>query len=210
MSQAIYTTLFQGSVCLSIREALGDLIQQYFVQLTRGCGQDVCSNPDCATGSGKPLDPNAAAAKAVRLAQQKKDHLCVADSKTKDVPFKNSFSRSSKPKRVTEPMDTTDSVEGVEPSSSAESDASSTLILVTSSMNTSGLSPQGDQGDMEVSPSPSAAAHSKVSPSPSAAAHNKVSPAISSEVVSPSTVRNEDKVTPTPQSISEIGEPLCY
>ena len=61
------------------RDAIESLIQQYFVQLTEGCGHKGCSNPNCATGSGKSLDTNKAAATAIKLAQQKKKgYFCVS------------------------------------------------------------------------------------------------------------------------------------
>lgn len=43
------------------------MIQQYFIQLTQGCGSEACSNTDCATGSGRPMNPTNAATRAVAL-----------------------------------------------------------------------------------------------------------------------------------------------
>ena len=132
------------------RDAVESLIQRYFLQLTKGCGHKDCSNPNCATGSGKPVDPNKAAAVAIALAQRKKKgHLCVSSGPSNKnnlaknsvsapamVPSKPTAVRSpgpSIPHQPSEPMDTTDSsTGGVEPSSSTDSASSSTLILVTS------------------------------------------------------------------------------
>lgn len=148
----------------SSRESVGSLIQQYFLQLTKGCGQEGCSNSDCATGSGKPLDPNQAAARAVSLAEHKrKGRLCIApNSVAESKPFiRNSSSKtrlsslendriardregdpsisssSSSSQLQPEPMDTTDTAGGVHYSSSTDSVASSTLIFVTSRSGTS-------------------------------------------------------------------------
>ena len=61
------------------------LIQQYFVQLTKGCGYDACSNSNCATGNGHPMNPTDAAAKALSLATSHtkgQSKLCSADTKS--------------------------------------------------------------------------------------------------------------------------------
>ena len=154
------------------RESVGSLIQQYFLQLTRGCGQEGCSNSDCATGSGKPLDPNQAAARAMSLAEHKrKGRLCIApNSVSESKPFiRNSSSKtklssmennrtskdregdpstsssSSSSQLQPEPMDTTDTAGGVHYSSSTDSVASSTLIFVTSR---SGASPSPSRAQL--------------------------------------------------------------
>lgn len=143
------------------RERLKYRIQRFHDQLTKGCGRESCDNPDCATGSGKALDSTAAAAQAVILAKQGKTarlceprNCCSSSSESVRLSDKSSLSSagstsasvSSGSVRTgdTEPMDTTDSVEdsslGVEPSSSTDSTTSSTLILVTSHMDTTGQS----------------------------------------------------------------------
>ncbi len=140
------------------KEVLKSRIQRFHDQLTKGCGQESCDNPDCATGSKNPLKATEAAVKAVKLAKQgKAAWLCVGlnciSSSGEDmrVSGKNSFtstgsvSSGSLKSADAEPMDTTDSTGetsslGVEPSSSADSAASSTLILVTSHMDTTGES----------------------------------------------------------------------
>ena len=66
------------------------LIQQYFDQLTKGCGQDACTNANCATGSKTTIDANDAATKALALAlnhSQGKNKLCSAKSlQKKSIP----------------------------------------------------------------------------------------------------------------------------
>ena len=81
--------------------------QEYFHQLTRGCGQEGCSNSDCATGSGKPLSSIQAAAKVSmgkgRLCTRRKrsdSWSSVRDQKSKgkrDVRRAASFEFSSQP-----------------------------------------------------------------------------------------------------------------
>ena len=59
------------------------LIQQYFDQLTKGCGEDTCTNANCATGSKKTMDANDAATKALALTlnhSQGNNKLCSAKS----------------------------------------------------------------------------------------------------------------------------------
>lgn len=64
------------AVC-SLSESFQDLIQRYFIQLTSGCGRKGdCDNHLCATGSGQPVPPNEAAAKALILARERA-RLCV-------------------------------------------------------------------------------------------------------------------------------------
>ncbi len=142
------------------RKVAESLIRKYHDQLTKGCGQESCDNPDCATGSGKALDATAAAIKAIKLAKQGKlARLCVdlnyySSSENMRLSSKNSFTSTGSSTSLTskslqsgetESMDTTDSLGedssiGVEPSSSTDSAASSTLILVTSHMDTTGQS----------------------------------------------------------------------
>lgn len=54
-------------ISIFCRENVRKLIQQYFIQLTQGCGSEACSNTDCATGSGRPMNPTNAATRAVAL-----------------------------------------------------------------------------------------------------------------------------------------------
>ena len=61
------------------------LIQQYFVQLTKGCGHNACSNSNCANGNGHPMNPTDAAAKALALATSHtkgESKLCSTDMKS--------------------------------------------------------------------------------------------------------------------------------
>lgn len=53
------------------RSAVKELIERYFYQLQRGCGNPKCHNPNCAS-SGKvaPMTPNEIAAKAISLFSQ--------------------------------------------------------------------------------------------------------------------------------------------
>lgn len=54
------------------------LIRHYFFQLTEGCKKEGCRNGECATGSGRPLNRDQAAAKAVELARGRgREGLCV-------------------------------------------------------------------------------------------------------------------------------------
>ena len=104
-----------------------NLIRQYFVQLTEGCKQDGCGNPHCATGSGKPMDHNQAAAAALQFSLGgTKKHICVSKDVVDRSPSMNSilqknYSSSSSgitsssrnnPQHTPEPMDTTESSDG--------------------------------------------------------------------------------------------------
>jgi ubiquitin-protein ligase E3 A len=60
----------------SSKEMLEEKIRLYFHQLTQGCGQKSCTNPHCATGSGRPMSTNEAGANAIVLAQ-KKATICL-------------------------------------------------------------------------------------------------------------------------------------
>ena len=189
-----WRVIYSQDTCPSLahRDAIESLIQQYFLQLTRGCGHKGCSNPNCATGSGKPVDPNKAAATAIALARQKKKgYLCVSsggsgpsnmnnltrNSVSTPTRGSNKLSASqspgpSSPRQPLESMDTTDSPGGeVDPSSSTDSTSSSTLILVTSGAV---LEPEelphkqrSSSGALEESSSGEAVSM-EVSPSPSA------------------------------------------
>ena len=50
------------------REDVRKLIEQYFTQLTEGCGNKACTNKDCATGSGHLMSPTDAATSALAFA----------------------------------------------------------------------------------------------------------------------------------------------
>ena len=68
------------------RENARKLIQLYFVQLTKGCGQEACTNTECATGSGHSMNPDDAATKALALASSHskgQNKLCAAEDKLK-------------------------------------------------------------------------------------------------------------------------------
>ena len=67
------------------RENVRKLIQQYFLQLTQGCGHDACSNSACATGSGQPMSPTDAATRALALStshSKGQSKLCAARGET--------------------------------------------------------------------------------------------------------------------------------
>lgn len=71
------------------RENARKLIQLYFVQLTEGCGQEACTNADCATGSGHSMNPNDAATKALALASthsKGQNKLCATEDEPKPTP----------------------------------------------------------------------------------------------------------------------------
>ena len=65
-------------VSLYTREETRAVVSAYFIQLTRGCGDERCDNPKCVTG-GKtdPLKANSAAAQAVELARKHKSGVCM-------------------------------------------------------------------------------------------------------------------------------------
>lgn len=68
----------------SIRNHYETLIRRCFVQLTEGCGKSECTNPHCATGSGRKMDQNEAAAKALTLVHKnKKMKICVSRENVK-------------------------------------------------------------------------------------------------------------------------------
>ncbi|XP_037810673.1 ubiquitin-protein ligase E3A isoform X2 [Lucilia sericata] len=53
------------------RSAVKELIERYFYQLQRGCGNPQCSNKNCASsGQVAPMTPNEIAAKAIQLFSQ--------------------------------------------------------------------------------------------------------------------------------------------
>ena len=74
------------------REGVRKLIQEYFIQLTQGCGHHTCSNVNCATGRGEPMNPTEAASSALALATNHakgQSKLCSEDSSL-DNSTKNS------------------------------------------------------------------------------------------------------------------------
>ncbi|XP_062898200.1 ubiquitin-protein ligase E3A-like [Mobula hypostoma] len=59
------------------REAAKQLIENYYFQLTKGCGNEFCANENCASCSGfEQLDNNQAAARALELYQTRAE-LCT-------------------------------------------------------------------------------------------------------------------------------------
>lgn len=136
------------------------LIRRCFIQLTEGCGNCNCTNPNCATGSGQSMDQNQAAAKALTLVHKnKKVHMCIPLERVarstvgskkcllNNLPVTPSASGSSSLEDIedssypdispshTEPMETTDSLvtANTNKSQSTGSAASSTLIRMHSS-----------------------------------------------------------------------------
>lgn len=70
------------------REGVRKLIQEYFIQLTQGCGHHTCSNVNCATGRGHPMNPTEAATSALSLATNHakgQSKLCSEDPSLKNV-----------------------------------------------------------------------------------------------------------------------------
>uniref|UniRef100_UPI00398E40C3 ubiquitin-protein ligase E3A-like isoform X2 n=1 Tax=Pristiophorus japonicus TaxID=55135 RepID=UPI00398E40C3 len=60
------------------REAAKQLIESYYCQLTKGCGNEFCANENCASCPGfKQLDNNRAAARALELYRTRAE-LCAA------------------------------------------------------------------------------------------------------------------------------------
>jgi len=54
------------------------LVLKYFKQLTKGCGNKTCTNPDCFTATGKKLTKKEALRRALVLASKKnKPNLCI-------------------------------------------------------------------------------------------------------------------------------------
>lgn len=79
----VYVLCLLCSCLISVRENVRKLIQQYFVQLTQGCGDESCSNTDCASGSGHLMNPTDAATKALALAtsySKGQAKLCVKEA----------------------------------------------------------------------------------------------------------------------------------
>ena len=69
------------------RAAAGQLIQKYYYQLTEGCGQTRCDNPNCASSAASPpsLSPNEAAARAIQCVKVGMDQLGIRHQTT-DLP----------------------------------------------------------------------------------------------------------------------------
>lgn len=135
------------------------LIRRCFIQLTEGCGNSECTNPNCATGSGQSMEQNQAAAKALTLVHKnKKVLICIPQDRVacpsvgskkcllNNLPVTPSASGSSSLEDIeesypdfspthTEPMETTDSLvtANTNKSHSSGSAASSTLIRMHSS-----------------------------------------------------------------------------
>ena len=81
-SHVFFNTVF---ISFLTRENVRKLIQQYFLQLTQGCGRDACSNSACATGSGQPMSPTDAATRALALStshSKGQSKLCAAGGET--------------------------------------------------------------------------------------------------------------------------------
>ena len=71
------------------------LIRRCFVQLTEGCGNSECTNPNCATGSGCTMDQNQAAAKALTLVHKtKKFQICVPQDRVTSSSSSNTGKKS--------------------------------------------------------------------------------------------------------------------
>ena len=91
------------------------MVRAYFIQLTQGCGNEQCGNPNCVTGGkGEPLDANQAAALAVVLAKERKEDVCVPlqnGIKPKHVCSKNVPS----PKKDVSPESSASGGSGYEP-----------------------------------------------------------------------------------------------
>lgn len=68
------------------RSAVKELIERYFYQLQRGCGNPKCSNQNCASsGQVAPMNPNEIAARAIQLFSQDAK-LCDFYSQPPKVP----------------------------------------------------------------------------------------------------------------------------
>eukprot|EP00051_Salpingoeca_urceolata_P000007 m.32341 g.32341 ORF g.32341 m.32341 type:complete len:746 (+) comp10011_c0_seq2:184-2421(+) len=63
------------------QEQLGELVKQYFFQLTTGCGKEGCDNAQCASNPATtPMAPNHAAAQALKLAGHDGVYTCLPTS----------------------------------------------------------------------------------------------------------------------------------
>lgn len=151
--------VFMDGVFIVNRAQYETLIRRCFIQLTEGCGNSECTNPNCATGSGQTMDQNQAAAKALTLVHKnKKIQICIPQERVScssvgskkcllnNLPVTPSASGSSSLEDIedssypdlspsrTEPMETTDSlVTANTQSQSSGSAASSTIIRMHSS-----------------------------------------------------------------------------
>ncbi|XP_028901993.1 ubiquitin-protein ligase E3A [Zeugodacus cucurbitae] len=118
------------------RSAVKELIERYFYQLQRGCGNPKCSNQNCASsGQVAPMNPNEIAARAIQLFSQDAK-LCDFYSQPPKVPRTQNDSPSSS--HSTSSAATTPSIQDSEmlsPNDSSTSSTSSTTSTSSSSGN---------------------------------------------------------------------------
>ncbi|KAM7355422.1 ubiquitin protein ligase E3A isoform 2-T2 [Cochliomyia hominivorax] len=125
------------------RSAVKELIERYFYQLQRGCGNPNCTNVNCAS-SGKvaPMTPNEIAAKAIQLFSQDAK-LCECYTQPPKVPRtgpqhespSSSTSRAT-PSSLNEAMDSLGPQEHSSAGSSSTSNSTITSGSSTSSSST--------------------------------------------------------------------------
>lgn len=118
------------------RSAVKELIERYFYQLQRGCGNPKCSNQNCASsGQVAPMNPNEIAARAIQLFSQDAK-LCDFYSQPPKVPRTQNDSPSSS--HSASSVATTPSIQDSEmlsPNDSSTSSTSSTTSTSSSSGN---------------------------------------------------------------------------
>lgn len=133
-----------------IRTAAKELIERYFYQLQRGCGNPKCSNVNCAS-SGKvaPMTANEMAAKAIQLFSRDAK-LCECYNQPPKVARRQSphesptssrtASHNTTPLTINEAMDTYTQQQDHSSSASSSSASNSTITSGSSSSTTSSSS----------------------------------------------------------------------
>ncbi|XP_053954824.1 ubiquitin-protein ligase E3A isoform X2 [Anastrepha ludens] len=126
------------------RSAVKELIERYFYQLQRGCGNPKCSNENCASsGQVASMNPNEIAARAIQLFSQDAK-LCDFYSQPPKVPRTQNDSPSSS--HSASSAATTPSIQDsdmLSPNDSSTSSTSSTTSTSSSSGNSTITSGSG-------------------------------------------------------------------
>uniref|UniRef100_W8BJ43 Ubiquitin-protein ligase E3A n=1 Tax=Ceratitis capitata TaxID=7213 RepID=W8BJ43_CERCA len=126
------------------RSAVKELIERYFYQLQRGCGNPKCLNQNCASsGQVAPMNPNEIAARAIQLFSQDAK-LCDFNSQPPKVPRTQNDSPSSShsaSSAATTPSN--QDSEMLSPNESSTSSTSSTTSTTSSSGNSTITSGSG-------------------------------------------------------------------
>ncbi|XP_015043330.2 ubiquitin-protein ligase E3A isoform X2 [Drosophila pseudoobscura] len=132
------------------RSTVRTLIQRYFHQLQSGCGNEQCTNINCASsGRVAPMTPNEVAARALQLFSQDA-RLCVNPAQLQPPP---QAELEPQPERVA-PV----AISSSSSSSSSSSNSSTSTITSASTTTTTSAQSQSSPGPTSVSvpgPSPS-------------------------------------------------------